>query len=65
MSGTRTPRDHDEIDLNAVLAERVRKSQVIWVTGQLDEAKARMHTATVNRLMAETGKPVVVIHSPS
>lgn len=59
-----TVKDRDEIDLNAVLADRVRKQQVIWVTGKLDEAQAKMHAHTVNRLMEETGLPVVVFHSP-
>jgi hypothetical protein len=57
--------DGDEIDLNALLKQRVNAGQVIHVSGELDEVQARMHTATVNRLMAETGKQVVVVHTPN
>lgn len=52
-----------EIDLFDVLAARVRAGQPIHVTGQLDETLGRLHLAMVNRLRAETGMAVHVIHS--
>ncbi|MCA3058966.1 MAG: hypothetical protein ING60_03985 [Rhodocyclaceae bacterium] len=57
--------DRQEIDLNGLLANRVTADQVIHVSGELGEAQAKIHAATVNRLMAETGKRVVVVHSPN
>ena len=52
-----------EIDLFDALAARVRAGQPIHVTGPLDETLGRMHLAMVNRLRADTGLPVHVIHS--
>lgn len=52
-----------EIILTNMLAERVRAGQPIYVAGQLDEVNARLHAATVNRLMVETVLPVTVIHT--
>ena len=52
-----------EINLTDMLAERVRAGQPIHVSGQLDDVNARLHAATVNRLMVETGLPVTVIHT--
>jgi hypothetical protein len=52
-----------EVALSDVLADRVRAGEPIHVLGSLDEAQAKLHAATVNRLMVETGLPVTVIHT--
>ena len=54
-----------EIDMNQVMADRVRAGQPIYVAGHLDDVNAKLHAATVNRLMAETGLSVTVVHTPN
>lgn len=51
------------VDLDEVLADRVRAGQAIHVSGPLDEVQAKLHATTINRLMRDTGLPVTVIHS--
>lgn len=57
-SNTSKPSDGDY----DVLAYRVRNGDPIYVHGDLDDAKGRLHVALVNRLRHETGMPVRVIH---
>lgn len=57
--------DGQTIDLSAVLTESVRAGRPIHVSGTLDHVQAKTHIATVNRLMADTGLPVTVIHTPN
>lgn len=54
-----------ELDINNVLADRVRAGQPIHVAGSLDEVQAKLHAGTVNQLMQDTGMSVTVIHTPS
>lgn len=53
-----------EVELNNVLADRVRAGQPIHVSGPLNDIQAKLHAAAVNRLMQDTGLTVTVIHSP-
>jgi len=53
------------IDLGDVLKQRVIEGQPLVVTGKLDDAMAKMHATTVNRLLETTGQAVTVVHIPN
>lgn len=55
--------NHTEVDINSILADQVRAGRPIYVGGPMDDIQAKLHAATVNRLMHETGLPVTVIHT--
>ncbi|MDR6397927.1 hypothetical protein ACTOWA_00500 [Herbaspirillum seropedicae] len=52
-----------EVDIIETLKAKVLAGQPIYFSGQLTEANAKIHLATVNRLRELTGLPVHVIYS--
>lgn len=52
-----------EIDMTQVMIDRVRSGLPIYVSGPLDDIQAKLHVATINRLMVETGLAVTVVHT--
>ena len=65
MTVPHQPRAEEGVSIFDVLADRVRAGLPIHVLGSLDDMGARMHVVTVNRLMADTGLSVTVIHTPT
>ena len=51
------------IDSYQTLEEQVHAGEPIYVTGQMSEPIAKLHVATVNRLLEATGQPVTVTPS--
>lgn len=57
--------ERGEIEMADVLKQRVIEGQPLVVIGKLDDAMAKIHTATVNDLLANTGQAVTVVHIPN
>lgn len=63
---SQSPKNEREvIEMADVLEQRVIEGQPLVVTGKLDDAVAKMHAATVNGLLENTGQAVTVVHIPN
>ena len=61
---TTTPlKEHSEVDIYEVLADRVRAGEPIHINGPIDGVVGQLHLALVARLRRETGLAVRVIYA--
>ena len=57
------PDPRAEIDMFDVIAAKVRAGEPLHVFGQLEGTIGKLHIETINRLLAEPGLSVTVVHS--